>query len=83
MEKRGRKLVDYDSAKNSYNSLKASSKKVTFLFIFVVYGGKFQVDSDPKVAKALTELQDAEACYKEINGELLEVGIFLLLFCFF
>uniref|UniRef100_A0A0K0DMI0 BAR domain-containing protein n=1 Tax=Angiostrongylus cantonensis TaxID=6313 RepID=A0A0K0DMI0_ANGCA len=57
VDKRGRKLVDYDHAKNSYNSVKASSKKV----------------SDPKVAKAFTELKQAEALYKEINNELLEV----------
>ncbi|CAJ0579108.1 unnamed protein product, partial [Mesorhabditis spiculigera] len=57
VEKRGRKLVDYDHARNGYNSLKEGSKK----------------ESDPKVAKALTELQQAEQMYKEINGELLEI----------
>ncbi|KAJ1369164.1 hypothetical protein KIN20_030567 [Parelaphostrongylus tenuis] len=58
VDKRGRKLVDYDHAKNSYNSVKASSKKG---------------DADPKVAKAYTELKQAELMYKEINNELLEV----------
>lgn len=58
VDKRGRKLVDYDHAKNTYNSLKASSKKV---------------ESDPKVAKALVELQQAEGLYKEMNSELLEI----------
>ncbi|CAJ0942942.1 unnamed protein product, partial [Mesorhabditis belari] len=58
VEKRGRKLVDYDSARNSYNSLKESSKKA---------------ETDPKMAKATTELQQAETLYKEINGELLEI----------
>ncbi|VDM61369.1 unnamed protein product [Angiostrongylus costaricensis] len=58
VDKRGRKLVDYDHAKNSYNSVKASSKKG---------------EADPKVAKAFTELKQAEAMYKEINNELLEV----------
>lgn len=58
VEKRGRKLVDYDCARNNYNSLKESSKKG---------------ESDPKVAKAFTELQQAEALYKELNNELLEV----------
>ncbi|GMT18072.1 hypothetical protein PFISCL1PPCAC_9369, partial [Pristionchus fissidentatus] len=58
VDKRGRKLVDYDHAKNNFNSLKASSKKG---------------DSDPKVTKAFTELQQAELLYKEMNNELLEV----------
>ncbi|CAO4373263.1 unnamed protein product [Caenorhabditis nigoni] len=57
IEKRGRKLVDYDSAKNSFNSLKASSKK----------------DNDPKLAKATVELQNAEQMYTEMNNELLEI----------
>uniref|UniRef100_A0A1I7T6F3 SH3 domain-containing protein n=1 Tax=Caenorhabditis tropicalis TaxID=1561998 RepID=A0A1I7T6F3_9PELO len=57
IEKRGRKLVDYDSAKNTFNSVKASSKK----------------DNDPKLAKATTELQNAEQLYTEMNNELLEI----------
>ncbi|CAI2351894.1 unnamed protein product [Caenorhabditis sp. 36 PRJEB53466] len=57
IEKRGRKLVDYDSAKNTFNSVKASSKK----------------DNDPKLAKATTELQNAEQLYSEMNNELLEI----------
>ncbi|CAB3406254.1 unnamed protein product [Caenorhabditis bovis] len=57
VEKRGRKLVDYDSAKNSFNSVKAASKK----------------DNDLKLAKATNELQSAEAMYQEINNELLEI----------
>lgn len=57
IEKRGRKLVDYDSAKNSFNSIKASSKK----------------DNDPKLAKATVELQSAEQMYTEMNNELLEI----------
>lgn len=57
IEKRGRKLVDYDSAKNSFNSVKASSKK----------------DNDPKLAKATMELQAAEQMYTEMNNELLEI----------
>ncbi|EGT36160.1 hypothetical protein CAEBREN_24842 [Caenorhabditis brenneri] len=57
IEKRGRKLVDYDSAKNTFNSVKASSKK----------------DNDPKLAKATTELQAAEQLYTEMNNELLEI----------
>ncbi|PIO74469.1 hypothetical protein TELCIR_03519 [Teladorsagia circumcincta] len=59
VDKRGRKLVDYDHAKHSYSSAKASSKKG---------------ETDPKVAKAYTELQQAETFYKEINNELLEMG---------
>ncbi|KAF8358471.1 amph-1, partial [Pristionchus pacificus] len=58
VDKRGRKLVDYDHAKNNFNSLKASSKKG---------------DADPKVTKAFTELTQAEQLYKEMNKELLEV----------
>nr|CDJ87148.1 BAR and Src homology-3 domain containing protein [Haemonchus contortus] len=58
VDKRGRKLVDYDHAKHTYSSAKASSKKG---------------ETDPKVAKAYTELQQAEAFYKEINNELLEI----------
>lgn len=58
VDKRGRKLVDYDHAKHNYSSTKASSKKG---------------ETDPKVARAYTELQQAESLYKEINNELLEV----------
>ncbi|CAI4231965.1 unnamed protein product [Auanema sp. JU1783] len=58
VDKRGRKLVDYDHAKNTYTSLTSSSKKSS---------------SDPKVTKALTELQQTERNYKEINNELLEI----------
>ncbi|CAD6195228.1 unnamed protein product [Caenorhabditis auriculariae] len=58
VEKRGRKLVDYDSAKHSYNSIKASSKKG---------------DQDPKLAKATSELQNAETTFVELNKELLEI----------
>ncbi|KAK6040648.1 BAR domain protein [Cooperia oncophora] len=58
VDKRGRKLVDYDHAKHNYSSAKASSKKG---------------ETDPKVAKAYTELQQAETLYKEINNELLEI----------
>ncbi|EFP07259.1 hypothetical protein GCK72_013482 [Caenorhabditis remanei] len=57
IEKRGRKLVDYDSAKNTFNSVKSSSKK----------------DNDPKLAKATVELQNAEQMYTEMNNELLEI----------
>ncbi|KAK6752744.1 hypothetical protein RB195_003883 [Necator americanus] len=57
VDKRGRKLVDYDHAKHTYSSAKASSKKG---------------ETDPKVAKAFSELQQAETLYKEINNELLE-----------
>ncbi|RCN23941.1 BAR domain protein, partial [Ancylostoma caninum] len=57
VDKRGRKLVDYDHAKHTYSSAKSSSKKG---------------ETDPKVAKAFSELQQAESLYKEINNELLE-----------
>ncbi|KHJ93517.1 BAR domain protein [Oesophagostomum dentatum] len=57
VDKRGRKLVDYDHAKHNYSSTKASSKKG---------------ETDPKVAKAFSELQQAETLYKEMNNELLE-----------
>lgn len=39
MEKRGRKLVDYDSARNSYNALKESSKKVDRCFLYFILNG--------------------------------------------
>ncbi|TKR77117.1 hypothetical protein L596_018146 [Steinernema carpocapsae] len=55
--KRGRKLVDYDHARNNYTSTKSSSKKG---------------DDDPKVVKAAQEQQEAEKMYKEINRELLD-----------
>ncbi|PAV80464.1 hypothetical protein WR25_22923 [Diploscapter pachys] len=58
VDKRGRKLVDYDHAKNQFASAKASSKKV---------------DSDPKIAKTQQELQQAQDLYLEINKELLEI----------
>lgn len=47
--------------------------KVFSFNIILKISFRFQGDSDPKVAKAFTELQQAEALYKEINGELLEV----------
>uniref|UniRef100_A0A1I7VAX7 Variant SH3 domain-containing protein n=1 Tax=Loa loa TaxID=7209 RepID=A0A1I7VAX7_LOALO len=55
--KRGRKLVDFDGARNNYATVKASSKKG---------------DDDPKVMKALADLQQAEALYKELNRELVD-----------
>uniref|UniRef100_A0A915PHF1 SH3 domain-containing protein n=1 Tax=Setaria digitata TaxID=48799 RepID=A0A915PHF1_9BILA len=55
--KRGRKLVDFDSARNNYTTVKASSKKG---------------DDDPKVVKALADLQQAETLYKELNRELVD-----------
>ncbi|VDM40047.1 unnamed protein product [Toxocara canis] len=55
--KRGRKLVDFDSARNNYNTVKASSKKG---------------DEDPKVVKAAADLQQAEAMYKDLNKELVD-----------
>ena len=50
--------MDYDHAKNQFASAKTSSKKA---------------DSDPKIAKAQQELQQAQDLYLEINKELLEV----------
>uniref|UniRef100_A0A1I7XBX7 BAR domain-containing protein n=1 Tax=Heterorhabditis bacteriophora TaxID=37862 RepID=A0A1I7XBX7_HETBA len=61
VDKRGRKLVDYDHAKNCYNSAKVSSKKG---------------ESDPRVSKILNELSHAETMYKEMNNELLEVNVY-------
>ncbi|VDK77630.1 unnamed protein product [Litomosoides sigmodontis] len=55
--KRGRKLVDFDSARNNYATVKASSKKG---------------DDDPKVLKALTDLQQAETLYRDLNRELVD-----------
>uniref|UniRef100_F1L176 Bridging integrator 2 n=1 Tax=Ascaris suum TaxID=6253 RepID=F1L176_ASCSU len=55
--KRGRKLVDFDSARNNYNTVKASSKKG---------------DEDPKVVKAAADLQQAETMYKDLNKELVD-----------
>ncbi|VDN26200.1 unnamed protein product [Gongylonema pulchrum] len=55
--KRGRKLVDFDSARNNYATVKASSKKG---------------DEDPKVVKALADLQQAETMYRDINRELVD-----------
>ncbi|VDK71463.1 unnamed protein product [Onchocerca ochengi] len=55
--KRGRKLVDFDSARNNYATVKASSKKG---------------DDDPKVVKALADLQQAENLYKDLNRELVD-----------
>ncbi|VDD95528.1 unnamed protein product [Enterobius vermicularis] len=55
--KRGRKLVDFDGARNSYNAIKASSKKG---------------EDDPKVVKAATDFENAKALYHEINNELLD-----------
>ncbi|KAK6050039.1 hypothetical protein COOONC_12456, partial [Cooperia oncophora] len=59
VDKRGRKLVDYDHAKHNYSSAKLQVQK--------------KGETDPKVAKAYTELQQAETLYKEINNELLEI----------
>ncbi|KAM3724592.1 Bridging integrator [Dirofilaria immitis] len=55
--KRGRKLVDFDSARNNYATVKSSSKKG---------------DDDPKVMKALADLQQAETLYKDLNRELVD-----------
>ncbi|KAK6100694.1 BAR domain family protein [Brugia pahangi] len=55
--KRGRKLVDFDGARNNYATVKASSKKG---------------DDDPKVVKALADLQQAETLYRELNKELVD-----------
>uniref|UniRef100_A0A0N5A9A8 SH3 domain-containing protein n=1 Tax=Syphacia muris TaxID=451379 RepID=A0A0N5A9A8_9BILA len=55
--KRGRKLVDYDGARNTYNALKASSKKG---------------EDDPKVVKAASDYDLAKALYADINNELLD-----------
>ncbi|KAK0416308.1 hypothetical protein QR680_012407 [Steinernema hermaphroditum] len=55
--KRGRKLVDFDHARNHYSSTRSSSKRG---------------DDDPKVVKAAAEQQEAEKFYKEINKELLD-----------
>ncbi|CAG9532556.1 unnamed protein product [Cercopithifilaria johnstoni] len=55
--KRGRKLVDFDGARNNYATVKAGSKKG---------------DDDPKVIKALADLQQAETLYKELNRELVD-----------
>ncbi|VBB31833.1 unnamed protein product, partial [Acanthocheilonema viteae] len=55
--KRGRKLVDFDGARNNYATVKAGSKKG---------------DDDPKVIKALADLQQAETLYRELNRELVD-----------
>ncbi|MFH4974780.1 hypothetical protein AB6A40_001489 [Gnathostoma spinigerum] len=55
--KRGRKLVDFDIARNNYKTVRAGSKKG---------------DDDPKVVKAASDLQQAETMYKEINQELID-----------
>uniref|UniRef100_A0A0R3S6D4 SH3 domain-containing protein n=1 Tax=Elaeophora elaphi TaxID=1147741 RepID=A0A0R3S6D4_9BILA len=55
--KRGRKLVDFDGARNNYATVKAGSKKG---------------DDDPKVVKALADLQQAETLYRELNRELVD-----------
>ncbi|VDM98194.1 unnamed protein product [Thelazia callipaeda] len=55
--KRGRKLVDFDSARNNYATVRASSKKG---------------DEDPRVVKALADLQQAENMYRDLNKELVD-----------
>uniref|UniRef100_A0A0N5A262 BAR domain-containing protein n=1 Tax=Parastrongyloides trichosuri TaxID=131310 RepID=A0A0N5A262_PARTI len=58
IEKRGRKLVDFDAATREYESAK--------------HGGK-KGDDDPKVIKAKEELDLAEEKYNKINNELNEI----------
>ena len=82
MDKRGRKLVDYDHAKHAFASAKSSSKKVSLIFSidpFSFTESILQAESDPKVTKAFNELTQTETMYKEINKELLEVSRFFCL----
>uniref|UniRef100_A0AC35TNT0 BAR domain-containing protein n=1 Tax=Rhabditophanes sp. KR3021 TaxID=114890 RepID=A0AC35TNT0_9BILA len=58
IDKRGRKLVDFDGARREYENLKASGKKT---------------DEDPKMVKAKDELEKAEEKYHDINNELNEL----------
>ncbi|CEF65715.1 Amphiphysin [Strongyloides ratti] len=55
IEKRGRKLVDFDAATREYENIK--------------HGGK-KSDDDPKVLKAKEEMMAAEEKYNKINNEL-------------
>ncbi|XP_063218203.1 myc box-dependent-interacting protein 1 isoform X2 [Bacillus rossius redtenbacheri] len=54
MDKRGRKLVDYDSQRHSYQALLANPKK----------------RDDAKVAKAKESLEEAKHTYEVLNSEL-------------
>uniref|UniRef100_A0AAF5DHD0 BAR domain-containing protein n=1 Tax=Strongyloides stercoralis TaxID=6248 RepID=A0AAF5DHD0_STRER len=58
IEKRGRKLVDFDAATREYEHTK--------------HGGK-KSDDDPKVVKAKEEMTNAEDKYNKINNELNEI----------
>jgi amphiphysin len=54
IDKRGRKLVDYDSQRHSFQSLQANPKK----------------KDDIKITKSRESLEEAKRTYEQLNSEL-------------